>query len=406
MLLAIMLDAFTPKYLEYDCPFLRNIRDKGVYAETVPSFGFEPDAAYIAGLYPEECDGGMHYLRDEAASPFGWTRGWTRPLAALPPGIQSPIRRLIQLVNLLKEKGPARRFFSRPAMIPLDKLHLFDIAHSRLMYQPGFTPSPTIFDLLNAEGKNCEYFGYPLWHGGVKRMYSLLKTRNLRDLDFAFILLGDLDFAGHTYGTESGETMEALRSVDAGLERIYRLFARHHPELTFVVFGDHGMVDVRGTVDVELRLKGLRSRPWEDYTYFLDSTFARFWFHNDAAHDEIESMLGDLQGGAIVSGEDKHSYRASYPHNRFGDLIFWADGGKLILPNFFQGRREVRGMHGYRREVRDNHSVVLIRDPKRESPVEIEEPVDMVRLFPTFLELLDLPLDHGHGIMPLTVTGV
>ena len=40
-------------------------------------------------------------------------------------------------------------------------------------------------------------------------------------------------------------------------------------------------------------------------------------------------------------------------------MIFWADGGTLIFPNFFEARIPERGMHGYRNEVEGNHSILL-----------------------------------------------
>jgi len=61
MIIAIMLDAFNHKYLDYEVPFLNRLSREVVCAELIPSVGFEPDAAYVADLYPEECDGGMLY---------------------------------------------------------------------------------------------------------------------------------------------------------------------------------------------------------------------------------------------------------------------------------------------------------------------------------------------------------
>ena len=90
------------------------------------------------------------------------------------------------------------------------------------------------------------------------------------------------------------------------------------------------------------------------------------------------------------SERDIMDYRINYEHNKFGEVIFWADGGSMFFPNCYQDRHPVKAMHGYRSEVRDNHSSFIIYDTDRRYGIDIEKPVPMVDIFPTILDTLHL----------------
>ena len=55
-------------------------------------------------------------------------------------------------------------------------------------------------------------------------------------------------------------------------------------------------------------------------------------------------------------------YHIRYEDRRFGDLIYWADGGVEIYPSFWHVRGRKKGMHGYRREVLQNHAALVVHD--------------------------------------------
>ena len=133
----------------------------------------------------------------------------------------------------------------------------------------------------------------------------------------------------------------------------------------------------------------------KDYLVFLDSTMARFWFFSESARRLIIELLSHIGGGHVLTQEEKDRYHLNYPHNKFGDLIFLVDPGVLIFPNFYQNRHPVKGMHGYAPETPEQQSLLLISSPRVNTPVEITQPIDMRRVFPTILDLLDLPVPRG-----------
>ena len=161
------------------------------------------------------------------------------------------------------------------------------------------------------------------------------------------------------------------------------------------------MADVTAVSDLLGPIERLGLKMPREMLAFVDSTMARFWFFNGKAEKRVAEFLGNLQGGHILTDEEKRRYHLNYPHNKFGDLIFLADPGVLIFPNFFQNRKPVKGMHGYAPEFRDQQSAFLICSPRIETPKVFEEPVDMRRLFPTILDLLGMDIPETCDVQSL-----
>jgi predicted AlkP superfamily pyrophosphatase or phosphodiesterase len=200
-----------------------------------------------------------------------------------------------------------------------------------------------------------------------------------------------LDRVGHAYGPDSAERYAEIRIVDAGVRDIVELAQSRFDEVHILVFGDHGMAFVNQLVDVQSILQKLPCRLGKDYLVFLDSTMARFWFFTDSARGVITEALHGISGGHVLSEEELNRYHLNYQHNRFGDLFFIADGGGLVLPNYYQKNRPIKGMHGYLPEVPEQHSLFLVHSPRVPVGYRFQEPQDMRRIFPTVLDLLDLP---------------
>lgn len=386
-----MLDAFNHRYLDYHAPFVTSLLRDAHVARVIPAFGFEPDAAYIAGLWPEASNGGMHFCWGPERSVFRWTKVWGPVGARLPSGVQGILRRGIQAVNLAAARPLGRKYGGNPVRIPLDRLHLFDVSQSRLMFEAGFTASPTVFELLAHQDRSWRYVGYPTHRATAEDLVRRIEETNLLGVELLFVTIADLDKAGHRYGTRGVDIQQAWLRVDRALERIYQRCAREGDQIDLIIFGDHGMVDVTAHIDLRPLLGQLRAREWVDYAYFLDSTFARFWAFSDDAQAEITERLHEVAGGSLVSAADRERYHSAYSHNRFGDIIFWADEGHIFLPNFYQDRTPVRGMHGYRREVIENHPGLIVHATAREAGHRHADPVEMVDIFATLVDMLELP---------------
>jgi len=390
------LDALRHDYVtKQDMPFLSGLKNRGISGSLIPTFGFEPDAAYLAGLYPEESNSGTHYWFSPKTSPFLFLKRWGTIADGLPYTVQLLLRLLVIFKIRFSNTSLGVKYNAHPAKIPFAVLPNFDVVHSKLSYEKGFCPKPTIYDIFRRHGIKWLYFGHPISSSSAYSMCRQLSGIKLQNADFIFLLIADLDATGHRWGPNSVERKNALKNLDRYLEKIFDKLTEPEKGMQLIIMGDHGMVEVQKLINIQERLSQLSCKPWVDYAYFLDSTFARFWFYNPKAKDEITDMLMNVAGGRVLTDADKQHYRINYKHNKFGDLMFWADGGNLIFPNFYQDKQPVRGMHGYPEEVRDNHSAFILYSSLQKYGIELGEPVPMVDVFPTILEFMQLPIPEG-----------
>ncbi|RLB06069.1 MAG: hypothetical protein DRG83_01195 [Deltaproteobacteria bacterium] len=405
----ILVDALRWDSILKDGLFIKRLSEKGISGSLIPPFAFKPDAAFFAGLYPEEYDGGTEYWFSPETSPFKFTARvpLLKMVDILPERLQLPFRLAVRTYAQMVFRYKRIRRQASPAKIPFKYLKYFDFSMKYPPFGSEFAPKPTIFDILRHNNKTWFFYGPPLHNVRAKSVLKRVKQLN-EPFDFVFLFIGDLDWVGHKFGPESPELEEKLLEVDRCIEEIYNIFKQKYESLNLIVFGDHGMVKVKKTLDIEVCLRRLNLIPGKDYIYFLDSTLARFWFKNEKARGVVSEMLASLKSGRIIDKEWTVKYRIRYPHNKFGELMFWVNSGVLILPNFFQGSTLVKGMHGYPAEARDNHSAFIVNIDKEDLGIRINTPLDMVDLFPTILRLMNLEIPegtHGRDIVTRAIDG-
>lgn len=398
--LMIMVDALRHDYItEEDSPFLYRLAQQGAHGSLIPSFGFEPDGAYFAGLDPEECDGGAQYWRKPNDRVFYFT-GLFRILNLLPfARWQNVLRKAIRLTAQLMAKDPMTRKMAPPNRIPLDKLDQFSFPMTHFAHQPGFTPSPSLFDIARHNDLDFLFHGHPLYKVKTPKVVERYINDDHGQHAFAFLFMGDLDSIGHRFGPDSAERRAMLRKIDSAISSIYRHAQKHYRETDLLVFGDHGMVAVDGILDSE-NIRRHAEADSEVDSYFLDSTFARFWLKQGAAGNHLREFLGTVSGGHTLTDMEIEDYRIRFPHNYFGDIIFAVDNAKLIHPSFYSDSAHApRGMHGYLPGCRDNESAFILSSARCTGAGNLGR-VDMRRVFPTILDLLAVPERNSapHGL--------
>ncbi len=397
----VMLDACRPDYLDKKTtPFLHGLASSGISGRIQPTFGFEPDAAYLAGLFPDQADGGAQFWHDPEKSPFPAAAFLPKALNRLPALPRKVIRKLM-------EKA-ARRQFAFPnlstANIPFHLLSRFAFPMTVNLDEPDFCPPfPTVFDLLRTEGREWLFHGAPKHRVTIKAACTRADKQLLPPLSFAFFHIGNLDGTGHRYGPDSLEIKRELTMVDEGLSKIHAMANARFDTVHFMVMGDHGMMKVTKHVDIHSVLAPLDLVQGKDYLYILDSTMARFWFFSDKAEAQVSSVMASARGGRILDRNDRDRYHLNYGHNRFGDMIFLADPGCLIFPSYYQDHAPVLGMHGYAPETSEQQALFIINSSRAGSD-EPESPVDMRRVFPTLCDLLDISRPHSCGLESLVTS--
>lgn len=397
----IHVDALRHDYVtEADMPFLARLRAEGVGARLVPPFGFEPDGAYLTGTHPEDYEGGTHFVRADREGRLPFTAHLPGALDALNVYLQYPIRRT--LGRVIARRGETARIRAHPyvGFIPFRLLRYFDVNDKHLLHEPDFCGDiPTVFDYLRRAGRSYFFHGAPGYGVRAEQVAARVLQEASAGYAFYFLMIGDLDVAGHRFGPEAEERRACARQVDGALERIWNRLNEIHGSVDLLVFGDHGMDAVTRTVDFRPLIRSLPLKPGRDYVYFLDSTLARFWPSTDRAARILAEALAAVPGGRLIDEAEREDYRIRFRTRRFGDLIFWVDGGTMIFPNFWHVRGAKKGMHGYRREVEANHAAAVFHSAAGPSGLSVV--CSMQDVFQTIMAALGLEPEPGTSGAPL-----
>jgi hypothetical protein len=161
-----------------------------------------------------------------------------------------------------------------------------------------------------------------------------------KNLPVEYIEIREIDKTGHKYGTKSGELKKIVGKVDRKISK-----------MDFdIILSDHGMVDITGTARVS-----------KTENCFIDSDMARYW----GSKEELEKIKRELplKDGKIIEWPDK----------RFGQLIFVAKTGVLILPNFWQGGKKVKAMHGYDGKHKEMKAFYIINKKGKKKDLKVEQ---------------------------------
>jgi GT2 family glycosyltransferase len=379
--LLALVDGLRHDYISpSDAPFLAGLAELNASGAVRETFAYQLRPAFLAGLQPEQCGVAHMYLHDPASSPY---RGMPSAVVGR-EGIRSYVRSVEE-----KRGHSASALYGDPFSVPRHLLPHFAFSERLVTWQrDALAPHVTVFDLLREAGERWLCIAYP---GQDQRTESIVRAfeRRLKpDHRFVFLHFAELDWAGHEHGPDSVERRQCLRKIDKALMSVYSRLNRDFTRVDSIVFGDHGMAAVRDTVDIEGLLSGLDFTAGEEYVYFLDSTQARFWFRSEEARRAVRAQLEGLPCGRVLSNEDLANLSFRFPDSRFGELIWVADGGVVVLPNFYQRDACPAGMHGYLPDVADNWGWLCVATSP--AGADWETPVEMTRLFPTLLDLLQL----------------
>jgi hypothetical protein len=223
------------------------------------------------------------------------------------------------------------------ANIPFKYIHLFkpqgshnfrDIRGSNLLYEYDFEIYDAVEQKLSI-GKRDRHI-----------LEVLKKTMTQRN---TFLSLVDLDNIAHIYGLNSDEYKEHVKFVNERLAEIFIRFKELGKDNEIFVFSDHGMVDVSEIVNLDIEAEFGKMKP-DKYLYFIDSTYLRVWIKDDNLFPRLHEFLSSLNFGSLVSEKEREDF--GLRNRKFGNLIFRANEGVLLIPNF-HGARPIKAMHGY-----------------------------------------------------------
>lgn len=379
-LVILVLDAFRWDYVNSeDAPFLNEMAQKHTWGKKVKSAsGFTQPAAMFTGAQPENSD--IFTLFDYNENKSAFMRVKKRKMLGL------LFKSYAQLMKIPSFK--VQKFVDNTLManILLPNANLF----SPRIYKPFGTPaeflpyiyaeeendSKLISEISSYMSRNIETLQDMMFKNDIRFKFLMspvadgyatnviddtvkkLKEDNQMDFDAYFFQFNDTDSLIHKCGPDTKEAKRIIKHTDSEVKRLYKEFAKNNEDVSFLVVGDHGMstvtdnVDILDEIDYMLKINNLNAPT--DLVYWVDSTMARFWFHNENARQKVEKHIKNNQTfqkyGVIV--DDKISQEEKIPKmgRQHAHLAWWANEGILIEPCFFRDSEDfvTNGMHGYR----------------------------------------------------------
>lgn len=345
-----------------DDPFLKKIAPHRRRLESVFGYSSACVPSILSGHWPVEHRNWCYFVYDPKNSPFKPLRF----LRWLPRAVTS--RRIFRrwLSKFVKVQLKFRGYFDL-YNIPFRYISLFDFTEKKSPLQPGgMNRGPNIFDFL--ETHKVGYHVSDPARGENENLDRLLHDLQGESMDFAFVYWPELDGLLHRVGNQSPEIAPKLRGYEDRIQKLLDVAQEHYEEVRLYVFSDHGMANCDVLLDLKARIESLPVKMEKDYAVVFDSTMARFWFFNERARGIIEEALRQVREGSILPDAELERLQCLFPDRYFGELIFLAREGVLIVPSHM-GERPIRAMHGYHPE--EKHSYAALLTNRKEIPPEV-----------------------------------
>jgi len=326
----------------------------------------------FSGKYPNQHNIWALYKISPKTSPFKQTKFY--PSFIFDRTLFTRYFANTMIVHKSKKLGLLPKTFV-PPNIPIKILHHFDISMKKHIFEPGsMGETVTLFDLFRKNDLKFKYVGYP-WNKGNKEILSLAE-KYLQNNPIVVAYLDAIDHDGHVYGVNSNEFRQHMIEFDelfsAFLKRILK-----SEDVCITIFSDHGMKNIDGNVDVKSPVDSTGLKLEKDFIPFLDSTMARFLVFNNNAKELLTDTLEGIRGGRLLTPEELIKYKINFKSREYGDLIFLADTGKLIQPNFYTVLgRAGKGMHGWDPEDKSQDSFLFCN-----KKFPNDERIDVTKIF-------------------------
>lgn len=385
------LDAFRTDYLnKFTTPFIYQLSKEGLLGEYKPLLAFEGiGVSIVTGVSPLTHGVWTQFCLNPENSPFKWTEKTFQlnrflDIFTSKSGVMERLGKaaLNLLVSSVSKRFSRRKKMPRIPMIPIQNLHFFDTALTTSLFDEDALAVPTIFDILRTHDIPFKVVS------GLRDSEAFKKTIKInKDTRFVFAHFVNPDTVGHKVGPCSERIYRTVHDTDHKVMKIVKEYRKKFDTEMFI-FSDHGMAEVKKTINILALLRRLGLKEGRDFVVFLDSTMARFWTQKKECKRRILEALDGIQGGKTLSANDLKHYLI--PNDRkYGDIIWLADHGTLILPNYYQGTKPIKGMHGYAPGSKELMSPIIIysEDLPSGKIQRIATPMDIL---PTILDLMGI----------------
>ena len=263
-------------------------------------------------------------------------------LRALPARVRAS-RRMTRLLDRVVTARGVHGYFNLYE-VPREELPEFDLPERDDIFMAGGLPVDSLWDTLQRRG--VAWRGWNWRHPEAGARAEALEELASGRLDLLFLYSAVLDARLHHEGSLGAGVKACVSEWSAWFDAAAAAAVRGGREPWLYLCSDHGMVDVRATVDVMARVAALPWRRGRDYVAFYDSTMARFWWRVPAARDAVMAALAAEPRGRWLTHAELAREGAAFADARFGDDVFLLEPGALMVPSFM-GHAPVAAMHGY-----------------------------------------------------------
>jgi len=376
-----------------DDPFLSDLAPHRRRLRSVFGYSSACIPSILSGQLPAEHRNWCYFVYDPKASPFASLR-WLRWFPHAFTGRRRVRRWLSKYVKMrLKFRG----YFDLYNM-PFRDIDQYNFTEKKSPLQPGgMNRGANIFDHLQESG--IPYHVSEPARGEQGNLEALLHDITAEQIDFAFLYWPDLDGLLHRVGNKSPEVPMKLRAYEKDIRRLIAIARGHYDDVRLYIFSDHGMANCDRHLDLRSRIQSLDLKAGRDYAVVYDSTMARFWFFNDKARQVITDELKTIPQGKVMSDDELEKLGTLFPDRYFGELIFLAAEGVLIVPSHM-GERPIRAMHGYHPDAPHSYAALLANRPS--IPADITAIPDVFKLM-----LSEAKQAHAHNhphVQPATAS--
>lgn len=340
-----------------DTPFLHKLMKESVGARISPLMAFRGiEATLFSGFYPETHGVWTDYQYNPKNSEFKWTNI---------PLIRHLYNQFLKKITnitcnkiftypICRATKMSYRFsqFPRTTLIPWTELHKFAFSMTRKIDDQGSLGTiPTLFDHFRTSDISYQIINFPNVHSDkdtLKQTLKLFSGNNVKN--FYFIRFFDLDDVQHQNGPASTQTRLCLRKTDTILGYIISKFRKKFKNPSFLIFSDHGMTPVTKRLPISPILEKILKKLNANFDYFIDSILWRFFIQDEKTIEELSNELSSIKGGHVLKEKDLIEHHLNFHSplkNRNGNLIFQAEKGTVLTPNYYQNDQVVNGMHGY-----------------------------------------------------------
>ncbi len=354
-----------------DDPFVTDVAPHRRRLRSVFGYSSACIPSILSGRMPVEHRNWCYFVHDPKRSPFRSLR-W---LGLFPSALTSRRRVRRLLSRFVKARLNFRGYFDLYNM-PFRDIARFDFTEKKSPLQPGgMNRGPNIFDHFQERG--IPYHVSEPARGEQGNLDALVHDIAEEKIDFAFLYWPDLDGLLHRVGNQSPEVPQKLRAYEKDIRRLMAVAREHYTDVRLYIFSDHGMANCDRLLDLRSRIQALDLADGRDYAVVYDSTMARFWFFNEKARRLITESLQGVPQGKVMTDEELEKLGTLFPDRYFGELIFLADEGVLIVPSHM-GERPIRAMHGYHPDAPHSYAALMANRPS--IPADITAIPDVFKL--------------------------